>query len=204
LDNRLPETSALGTSVIHSRGQITNQSLKLFPQYIRGLRGKTSELLCHLHQGLLHLLCFSEHHLDQSEPNFIYTEKYSLGVNYCRRKLQRGGVSIFIQSHLQFTTLNLDKYCVDQDIEVCALQIYYTFLNICILVIYRSPTGNFNTFVTQLDKILQKVCTIKSNPIICGDVNANYLQESDKKSQLDALLKSYNLFSIVKFPTRTY
>jgi len=45
---------------------------------------------------------------------------------------------------------------------------------------------------------------MKSNPIICGDVNVNYLQESDKKSQLDALLKSYNFFSTGKFPTRTY
>jgi len=118
------------------------------------LRGKTSELLCHLHQDLPHLLCFSEHHLSQYEADFINIENYSIGAKYCRRKLQKGGVNIFIQSHLQFTTLNLDKHCVDQDIEVCALTIDSTFLNIYILVIYRSPVGNFNTFVTQLDKIL--------------------------------------------------
>jgi hypothetical protein len=114
-----------------------------------------------------------------------------------------GGVSIFIQSHFEFTTLNLDKYCVDQDIKVCALKLDSTFLNICILVIYRSPLGNFNTFVAQLDKILHKLCTIKSN-LICGDVNVNCLQESDRKSQLNTLLNSHNLFSIVHFPTRTY
>jgi hypothetical protein len=114
-------------------------------------------------------------------------ENYSLGAKYCRRKLQRGGVNIFIQSHLQLTTLNLDKYCVEQDIKVCALQLDSIFLNICILVIYRSPAGNFNTFLTEPDKILQKLGTIISN-IICGDVNVNYLQESDKKSQLNALL----------------
>ena len=113
-------------------------------------------------------------------------------------------IGIFIQSHFQFTTLNLDKYWVDQDIEVCALKLDSTFTNICILVIYRSPIGNFNTFVTQLDKILQKLCTIKSNLTICGDVNVNCLQESDKKSQLNALLNSYNVFSIVQFPTRIY
>jgi hypothetical protein len=66
-DNRLPKTSAVGTSVIHSRGQTPNQSLKLFHQNIRGLRGKTSELLCHLHHDLPHSLYFSEHHLDQSD-----------------------------------------------------------------------------------------------------------------------------------------
>jgi hypothetical protein len=167
------------------------------------LRGKTSKLLCHLHQDLPHLLCFSEPHLDQSELDCIYIEKYSLRAKYYRRKLQRGGVNIFIQSHLQSTTLNLDKCCVDQDIKVCALQLDSTFLNVCVLVIFRSPAGNFNMFVTRLDKILQKLCIIKSHLIICCAVNVNYLQETDKKSQLD-VLKSYNLFSIVTFHTRTY
>jgi len=80
-----------------------------------------------------------------------------------RRKLQKSGVSVFIQSNLQFTTLNLDKYSVDRDIEVCALQLDSTFLNICILAICRSPAGNFNTFVYQLDKI-QKIVYYKIKP----------------------------------------
>jgi hypothetical protein len=101
LDNRLPKTSTLGASVKHRRGQTPNQFFKLFHQHIGGLRGKTSDLLCHLHQELPHLLCFSKHHLSQSELDFIYIENYSLGAKYCRRKLQRGGGSIFIQSHLQ-------------------------------------------------------------------------------------------------------
>ena len=205
LDNRPPETRTVGTSVIHRSDQTPNQLLKLFHQNIRGLRGKTSELLCHLHQDLPHLVCFSEHHLFQSEADdFINIENYSIEAKNCKRKLQKGGVSIFIKSHLQFTTLNLDKYCVDQDTDVCELKLDSTFLNIYILVIYRSPVGNFNTFVTQLEKIRQKLCTIKSNLIICGDVNVNYLPDSDKKSHLNALLNSSNLFSIVQFPTRTY
>jgi hypothetical protein len=113
--------STLGTSVQHSRVQTPNQYFKLFYQNIRGLRGKTSELLCHLHQDLLHLLCSTEHLLSQSEVDFINTENYSLGAKDCRRKRQRVCVSIFIQSYLQFITLNLDKYCVDRDIKACAL-----------------------------------------------------------------------------------
>lgn len=56
--------------------------------------------------------------------------------------------------------------------------------------------------MTQLDMILQSLYTPKLNLIICGDININYLNDNDKMNQLDALLKSYNLFSIVKFPTR--
>jgi hypothetical protein len=35
--------------------------------------------------------------------------------------------------------------------------------------------------------ILQSLYTPKLNMIICGDINVNYLNDSDKKNQLDAL-----------------
>jgi hypothetical protein len=37
--------------------------------------------------------------------------------------------------------------------------------------------------------------------IVCGDININYHIDSEKKNQLDTLLLSYNLSSIVDFPT---
>jgi hypothetical protein len=36
----------------------------------------------------------------------------------------------------------------------------------------------------------------------CGVVNVNYLIHINRKSQLDAVLHSYNLAGVVKFPTR--
>ena len=39
--------------------------------------------------------------------------------------------------------------------------------------------------------------------IICGDINIDYLVDSDRKSQLEALLKTYNLISVVNLQTRT-
>jgi len=41
-----------------------------------------------------------------------------------------------------------------------------------------------------------------SHFIICGDININYLKESEDKSHLDNILLSYNLISIINFPTR--
>jgi hypothetical protein len=39
--------------------------------------------------------------------------------------------------------------------------------------------------------------------ILCGDINVNYLDEGGtKKQKLDSLLASYNICSIVNFPTR--
>jgi len=39
--------------------------------------------------------------------------------------------------------------------------------------------------------------------IICGDINIDYLVDSDRKSQLKALLKTYNLIGLVNLQTRT-
>jgi hypothetical protein len=37
--------------------------------------------------------------------------------------------------------------------------------------------------------------------IVCGDININYLENCNKRQQLDALLATYNLISTVRFPT---
>jgi hypothetical protein len=57
----------------------------------------------------------------------------------------------------------------------------------------------FTSFYGTCNSYLLTDTFSRSNLTICGDVNVNYLQESDKKSQLDALLKSHNLFSTVSF-----
>jgi len=53
-----------------------------------------------------------------------------------------------------------------------------------------------------LDIILQLLHTLAQHIIICGDININYLRESEKKNHLDNLLLSYNLTSIINFPMR--
>ena len=84
-----------------------------------------------------------------------------------------------------------------------AVKLQSIYQQICILTIYRAPDGNYNNFLTQLEKILQKIYDPKINLILCGDINVNYLKNSSRRSQLDALLMSYNLISTVNFPTRT-
>jgi len=72
----------------------------------------------------------------------------------------------------------------------------YVFL-LCILAIYRSPRGDFTDFLKLLDLILQKLYNNKYNIVVCGDENVNYLIENNQRSQLDAVLHSYNLMGRV-------
>jgi hypothetical protein len=140
--------------------------------------------------------------LRESELQLTQLANYSLGASHCRKSFFKGGVSIFVHRNIKYHTINIGEYNKDKDIEACAIQLNSTFNKLCILAIYRSPMGDFTNFLQQLDLILQKLFNNKHNIIICGDVNVNYLVDNNRKSQLDAILHSYNLMGIVKFPTR--
>ena len=72
----------------------------------------------------------------------------------------------------------------------------------CILCVDRPPTGNFSNFLSFLESILDQLYTNSINIIICGDININYLDNTNSKLQLDSLLLSYDLYSTVDFPAR--
>jgi hypothetical protein len=89
---------------------------------------------------------------------------------------------MFVHNSIKFTSLNMGNYCLDQDFKVCAIHLKSVYDQLCILAIYRSPLGNFNTFLTNFDLILHKFFNLKFNFIICEDVNVNYLTKLQKKS----------------------
>jgi hypothetical protein len=118
-------------------------------------------------------------------------------------KLKNCGVCIYIQEALKFTNINLQKHCMDQDIEIAALKLKLNKKNVIILCVYRAPSRDFDYFLTTLDNILCSLHNYITEFIICGDININYLETNNKKKQLDYLLGTYNLIGTVYFPTRT-
>jgi len=113
-----------------------------------------------------------------------------------------GGVYIFVQESLNYIRLDLEKYCQYKDFEVCAIKIHLDTKSVCIIAIYRAPSGNFDLFLSKLDAVLRNFYTAALEYILCGDINIDYLTVSDRKSRLDALLTNYYLTSTVNFPTR--
>jgi hypothetical protein len=71
------------------------------------------------------------------------------------------------------------------------------------MAVYRAPSGNFNLFLKRLGDILKSFYRVDSKLILCGDIYVDYLTKDEKKRQLDAMLLTYNLTSVVHFPTRT-
>jgi hypothetical protein len=70
------------------------------------------------------------------------------------------------------------------------------------VAVYRSPSSNYSTLLTKIELILQKICKNNVKVIICGDINVNFMDDCPTKRQLEILLSSFNLSSIVTFPTR--
>jgi hypothetical protein len=129
-------------------------------------------------------------------------DSYKLGANYCRTLYEKGGVCTYIHKSLKFVNIDLKKYCKVKDFEVCAVKLNLNSKRFCIITIYRAPTGNIDVFITKLDTILRNLYISAQEYIICGDININYFIDSERKSQLEALLRTHNLTSIVNFPTR--
>ncbi|GFG36914.1 hypothetical protein Cfor_12463 [Coptotermes formosanus] len=65
----------------------------------------------------------------------------------------------------------------------------------------EAPTGNFVYFLNCLDAILRSLYNINIEFVICGDINLNYLNDNNRRKQLDTLLSSYNLSCTVHCPT---
>ena len=197
------ETTHTQRHIVTNKNDDINNPFQIFHQNIRGLKGKANELMLQLLAEAPHLICLTEHHLKNYELDVTPIPKYKLGANCCRKTLKNGGVCIYIQENLKFTNINLQKHCKEQDMEIAAIQLKLNKKNTVILCVYRAPSGDFNYFLNKLDNILDSLHNHKTELIICGDININYLENNNKKKQLDYLLGTYNLIDTVYFPTRT-
>ena len=115
---------------------------------------------------------------------------------------------IFIRSaylykkYIPFSIINVEKFCKDKELEACAVKLYFLSYKICVVNVYRSPIGNFQYFINELDNIINKIYKPGVQLIICGDLNINYLTKSKEKQELNNILSTYNLVSVINFPTR--
>jgi len=72
----------------------------------------------------------------------VHIENYNLGAHYCRQLCEKCGVAIFVHNSLSFSNIDNAEHCEEQDIEICALRLSFGTLNICVLTLYRAPSGN--------------------------------------------------------------
>ena len=148
------------------------------------------------------MLCITEHHLNSNEINTMDYGQYTLRAQYCRRLFNQGGAAIFIHNNIDSEVTELSSFCREKDLEICATKIQLISASLLILCVYRSPSGDFSYFLTQLENLLTKLYKPSVPIISCGDFNVNFLDQTSRTIELALLLQFFSLESIIKFPTR--
>jgi len=106
------------------------------------------------------------------------------------------------RQNIQFTTIDLLKFCRERIFEICAIEVNSKSKKIIVGCIYRSPSGDVAQFLKSLEDTLSYLYKFSITIILCGDLNINYILETPDKKRLGNIMKSLNLSQIVDFPTR--
>ena len=132
--------------MVNDNSNLDSNSLTIYHQNICGLKGKTDELISSMSPNLPHILCFSEHHLKHTELGQINTEGFELCTAYCRQATKRGAVCIFIKKGLECCKIDVNRYCKDQDVEICMLNLKTTSFSSHIMAVYRHLLATATVF----------------------------------------------------------
>jgi hypothetical protein len=69
-------------------------------------------------------------------------------------------------------------------LEVGATELETKSSKFRILASHRTPSANFNQFIERLDATLKYLYNPKSEFLICGDIDVDYLNDDNQKKQI--------------------
>ena len=146
----LREKSATLPEPLTNTKHLVPQDLIIFHQYIRSINNKTDEILNTIESNPPHVLCFTEYHLKTYQLDNIFFHIYQLSAKFCRKSYKNHGVCIYIHESLQFSNINVHKFCNEKDFEACAIKLHLSCCTIGIVSIHRSPSRNLEYFLNKL------------------------------------------------------
>lgn len=151
------------------------------------------------------ILCFTETWLNEQNLDACKLSNYDLLTQMSRNNNAHGGSAIFVKQNMPAIIKPLryiSNLAIENVIECCGISIDK---KTCLICIYRPPCNNrdinslfFNQFNQLLDTINRKFEII----FICGDLNINELIHNELLNNLNDLLESHALHSLINEPTR--
>jgi hypothetical protein len=117
--------------------------------------------------------------MEEQDLLHLTLQGYILGSSFCRKELQIGGVCILVCKDLSANKIDISHSCIDKDLEICAVELETEACKLIILSLYRAPIGDFNWFIKNLDDTLKYLYKPKAESLNSGDINTNYLIESN-------------------------
>jgi uncharacterized membrane protein len=69
------------------------------------------------------LVCLREHHLKTQEITKVCLNNYKIATSFCREGVSEGDVCIMTKHEVQFTNIDLVKFCKERIFEICATEL---------------------------------------------------------------------------------
>jgi len=103
----------------------STNSLIIYHQNIRSLMSKKDELNIIMQDKIVspHLICLSERCLKTHEITKFSLNNYKIAASFCREGVSKGGICIMAGHNIQFTTIDLLKFCIEKIFEICAIEL---------------------------------------------------------------------------------
>jgi hypothetical protein len=93
--------------------------------------------------------------------------------------------------------MNMSHNCLQKDLEICVIELQTKSSKLIILSLQEILIN-----LKNLDDTLGHLYKTKAEFLMFGDINTDYLKETNRKKQIASLLTTYNLSHTVNFATR--
>lgn len=152
------------------------------------------------------ILCISEHWCSTEKINYmsLQSQGYDIISHYCRTSHIHGGCIIYAKSDIRASPVKMDYISEEMCCEICAIWFVCNGRKICVISVYRPPSGSIENFLCRLSDVLELCSKLYAELFVCGDLNIDYLTDSHNKKLLDEVLTSYNLKTTSMVPTRIF
>jgi exonuclease III len=188
---------------VSNKKDLPSSEIVILHHNIQSLSNKLLELDILLQSDLtdVNILCFTEHWLKEDKLKLTNISHFDLVSNFSRIRNGRRGPCIYVREYLQTKKVNcVQGLSKEKEFELSIVELVdYKFILVCI---YRSPDGDFRTFLNKLELVIHKVHSLNKKLILCGDWNINFMKHSDRLQELINLLVMYSLINTVISPTK--
>ena len=75
---------------------------------------------------------------------------------------------IYILKNTVYEATYLNQFCNEKVFEICPLKMKIKSAHLLVLRVYGSPSGDFSYFLTQLERVLNKLYNITTSIILQG------------------------------------
>lgn len=146
------------------------------------------------------IICITEHWLKQEEIDCLSIDGYKVAASYARNEQIGGGTLILARNVFETCDISFETdFNVSKCIEYCCTNV--KSFNLCILAIYRSPSGHFGTFLSAVEGIMSELGA-RGEIVLAGDFNVRFGTAELETTQLCDMLNSFGLIQTIHEATR--